>query len=301
MAFAYHILAHKGPEQVARLVRVLQHPDDTIVLHFDRRASRELHQLGARLAQQHGNLTVQRPRAVIWGGPAIHEIQIEAMGIALGQPRPWRHFINLTGQDFPLGPRTERLASLAANPAANYLSWFAPLETAHWANARQRIDRWHLHSAGLAWLLGLPGLGRRLRALLGWSNRIPSVPALRRRWPGTLAYRGGSNYGVLSRAACHHLHHSPEALRLRRWLRRAAHPDEIVFQTSLLNSPLAGTVVNDDRREIDFPKDAPHPRVFTAADWPRLRASPKLFARKFDAAIDSEILDRLEARVLNRS
>ena len=298
MPLAYHILAHKGPEQVARLIRVLQHPDDTFVLHLDRRAPRALHELGRRLAAQHGNVQVQPARAVIWGGPAISELQIEGMDLALKQPRPWEHFINLTGQDFPLGPRHARLARLRERPQASYLSWFKPLETNHWSNARERLDHWHFHAPFLAWLLGLPGAGRRLRAALGWSNRLPYLPGWKRRWPAELAYHGGSNYAVLSRAACRHLGEAPEARRLRRWLRGAAHADEIVFQSILLNSPLAPTVINDDLREIDFPRNSPHPRVFTAADWPRLSASRKLFARKFDPAVDSEILDRLEARVL---
>jgi hypothetical protein len=299
MPLAYHLLAHKDPDQVARLIRVLQHPEDTFVLHFDRRAPRALHELGHRLAAESSNVLVQRPRAVIWGGPAISELQIEAMDLALRQPRPWHHFVNLTGQDFPLVSREERLARLGARPGANYLSWFKPLETSHWANARERLDRWHLHSAGLAWLLAVPGAGRRLRALLGWTNRIPTVPGWRRPWPAGFPYRGGSNYVVLSRDACAEVARSAGARALRHWLRRAAHPDEIVFQSILLNSPLAATVINDDLREIDFPPHAPHPRVFTMADWPRLNASTRLFARKFDASVDSEILDRLEARVLN--
>lgn len=298
MAFAYHILAHKAPDQVARLIRALQHPDDWFVLHFDRRAPRPLHALGRELTRTQRNVILQPARAVTWGGPAIAEIQIEAMDLLLRRSGAWSHFVNLTGQDFPLRPRRERLAVLEAAPNANYLSWFKPLETRHWCNARARVEQWHLHSPLLAGILGVPGIGRHLRAVLGWRNRLPALPLWRRRLPAFFTYFGGSNYAVLTRAACRRVARTPEARRIRRWLRHAGHPDEIVYQSVLLNSALAPSVVNRDWREIDFAPDAPHPRVFTSADWPRLAASENLFARKFDPAVDAAIIDRLEARVL---
>lgn len=300
MAFAYHLLAHTLPGQAARLFRAVQHPDDWFVLHFDRRAPRELHALGRDLAQLHPNVILQRPRAVTWGGPAIAEIQIEAMDLLLRRSGAWTHFVNLTGQDFPLQPRAERLAAVQASPNTNYVSWFNPLETTRWSNARARLERWHLHSPVLARTLAVPGVGRRLRAALGWRNRLPALPLWRRRLPGFFTCFGGSNYVVLTRAACRRIARTPEALRIRRWLRHAGHPDEIVYQSVLLNSPLAATVVNRDWREIDFPPDAPHPRVFTSADWPRLAASENLFARKFDPGVDADVIARLEQRVLAR-
>jgi Core-2/I-Branching enzyme len=297
MAIAYHILAHKNPAQVERLLRVLEHPDDVFVLHFDRRAPRALHTLGREWARTRAQVRVQTSRTVEWGGPKISELQIEAMALALGHAQPWTHFINLTGQDFPLCTRAQRMARLEPDLEKSYLSWFAPLETDHWNNARERLDRWHLHAAWLQRALRLPGIGRRVRALLGWTNRIPYLTGYRRNWAGLFRYFGGSNYVVLARAACRYLTTDSDALRIRRWLSHSAHPDEIVFQSVLQSGPLAGTLVNKDWREIDFPRHSPHPRLFREADFDRLTASANLFARKFDESVDSEILDRLEAHL----
>ncbi len=297
MSLAYHILAHKNPEQVNQLIRVLHHPDDIIVLHFDRRAPRELHALAQRWSREHPNILVQRPRAVQWGGPTISNLQVEAMSLALAANPTWRHFINLTGQDFPLRTRAQLLAALAEKPAANYLSFFSPLENNLWHNARERLARYHLHSPWLNALLFLPGLGRHLRRLLGWQNSIPSLPLYHRTWPDFFPYRGGSNYMILTRAACTYLTTDPLARRIRRWLNHAAHADEILFQSTLHASPLRDTLVNRDYREIDFPLHSPHPRTYTIADLPRLLSSENLFARKFDRTVDAEILNQLETRL----
>ncbi|MES2695349.1 MAG: beta-1,6-N-acetylglucosaminyltransferase [Verrucomicrobiota bacterium] len=294
MAFAYHILGHKNPGQIARLIRILQHEDDIFVLHFDRRAPRALHQLGEELSRAHRNVVVQRSRAVVWGGPAISDLQIEGMALALKHSATWSHFINLTGQDFPICPRGARLERLSRQKDASYLSWFAPLETDHWKNARARLERWHLHGSVLQRVLGLPGFGRRLKSALGWQNSIPFVHGYRRRWPDFFRYFGGSNYVVLSRPAAEYISGDSYANRIRTWLQRAAHPDEIVFQSILQNSPLAATLVNKDWREIDFPPHSPHPRTFGQKDFNRLIASENLFARKFDEMTDSDILDMME-------
>lgn len=296
MAFAYHILAFKNPAQVARLLRVLHHAEDLFVLHIDRRAPPDLHALGRQLARTHANIVVQRPRAVVWGGAGISELQIEAMDFALGASSRWSHFVNLSGQDFPLGPRDRRLARLAGAAGTTFLSWFDPLATGHWQDAADRIGRWHFHAAWLQRLLRVPGLGRRLRAGLGWTNRLPHLPLYRRR-PPPFRYYGGANHGVFARTACRHLASHPSARSIRRWLAPAASADEIVFQSCLHASPLAATLVNRDWREIDFPPHAAHPRVFGLADFPRLAASDNLFARKFDERIDGAILRRLEQHI----
>ena len=79
-------------------------------------------------------------------------------------------------------------------------------------------------------------------------------------------------------------------------------PDEMFFQTLLLSSPLKDRIVNDNLFFIDWENPNPtRPRVFEKCDFERLVNSPKLFARKFDATRDSEILDLLEQKVLQEA
>jgi len=298
MCLAFLILAHRLPSQVARLFDALHHEEDTFILHFDRRAPRSLHELGRRLARTHANVRLLPARRIVWGGPVMGEVQVEAMAAALAADRRWTHFLNLTGQDFPLKSRDEMLARFNAAPEKSYLSWFDPLDSGGlWRNARERLTRYHLAWPWLRQLLSVPGLGRRMGRVLGWKNQTPWIPGFTRRWPDFFRYYGGANHVALSREAARYLVEDPRARRIRRWLRAAGHPDEILFQSALLNSPLASTLVNETLREIDFPRHSPHPRTFTSGDLPRLLESPALLARKFDARTDAGVLDRLEARI----
>lgn len=292
MPLAFFILAHKNARQVERLFRAIYRPEDVIVLHFDRRAAPALHRLGRELARTHANVHVLPSRSILWGGYQMAAAQIAGMEVALRASDNWHHFINLTGQDFPIKPIADLDAHLAARPDTNYVSWFDPVFNPLWSNARERLSRYYLEWPWLERLLRVPGLGRRLRKLFGWQNRLPHIPRYERTWPD-FHYYGGANHVILSRAGCDYFVSDPDARRITRWLAHSAHANEIVFQTVLLNSPLASTIVNGHLREIDFPPHTPHPRTLRLADFDRLLASPNFFARKFDESVDSAILDRL--------
>jgi hypothetical protein len=73
-------------------------------------------------------------------------------------------------------------------------------------------------------------------------------------------------------------------------------PDENLFQMLLLASPLRDTLVNEDLRFLHWAGISPPP--ITAADVPEMRASAKLYARKFDMAGHPEPMDQLDALAL---
>jgi hypothetical protein len=87
-----------------------------------------------------------------------------------------------------------------------------------------------------------------------------------------------------------------------RFFRHVDVPDELFFQTVLCSSPLRERIVNDNLRFIDWRDPASgSPAVLTSADFPALQASPKLFARKFDATADAGILDLIDRELLKVS
>lgn len=293
MALAYILLAHKNPAQLSQLFEAIHAPEDFFVLHVDARAEPALHDFGRELCRLHGNVALLPSRPVLWGGAEMVHVQIEGMALALARSGAWHHCITLTGQDFPIKTREQILRRLAQRPEFSHVSWFDPLEVPLWSNARERISKYYFESAALDALFKVRFFGRRIRALLGWSRELPHVPFYRRRWPSFFRYLGGSNHVILSREAAQHVAHDPQARRIAKWLRHSAHADEIVFQSTLMNSGLSAKVENDPLREIDFPLHSPSPRIFTIEDLPRLLASPALFARKFDTAVDAAVLDAL--------
>lgn len=298
MALAYCIVAYKNPEQIARLVRAIAHPGNIVFLHYDRRSPRAGHEALARLAAELPDVYVLPSRPVLWGRFSIVATQLEAMERALAFP--WSHFVTLSGQDFPLLPQARLVEELAARPQASYLGFFDAFGGI-WKDAHDRLTRVHFDSGLLEAILKLPGVGRRLRRLMGCENGIPFVPMVRRARPAWFRYMGGSNHMALSREAVEHTLRDAAAQRIVARLRTTGIPEESVFQSVLCNSPLADRLVNDDRRAISWAAQGdPSPQTLTVADLPWLReqrAEGKWFARKFDIAVDAAVLDVLEKEI----
>jgi len=239
---------------------------------------------------------VLKSRPIVWSGFEMARVQMDAMAEALRMDSQWTHFINLTGQDFPIKSREQIVGFLNASPRTSFISWFDPLKTTYWKNARDRISRHYFESAFVQRLLFFPGIGRRIRSLFDWHAR-PALPFYRKEMPQDFQYFGGSNHGVFSREAAQYLNEDPRAQRIIQWSKHTLHANEIVFQTALLNSPLKPFLQNTDLREIDFNPASPHPHIFTIGDIDTLIHSRQLFARKFDESLDREVLDRLEAHL----
>ena len=74
--------------------------------------------------------------------------------------------------------------------------------------------------------------------------------------------------------------------------------DEMFLQTVVLNSKYAEKICNShtmpsisDTRYIDWERGAPY--IFREGDYGELKRTSALFARKFDADLDHEIVEKL--------
>jgi hypothetical protein len=108
---------------------------------------------------------------------------------------------------------------------------------------------------------------------------------------------GGSPYWALARPLVELVHAfvkvRPDVLR---FFEHVYIPDEVFFQTVLMNSEQASSIVDDNLRYIDW-QARPAPKILTTEDLPALVESRKLFARKFDVEVDAAVLDELDARL----
>ena len=298
MGLAYCILAHKNLAQIARLLRAIAHPDNVCVLHYEKRAPRSEHEALARMAREFSNVHILPARSILWGRFSVVGAQLEAMGKCLALADRWSHFITLSGQDFPLKSQAEMIAELEAARRNSFLSFFDPFTEPLWKNLADRISRVYIESPMLEAFLKIRFIGRQFRRLCGWTDRMPFVPFVKRANPSWFRYMGGSNHVILSREAASYIVNNPDARRIIQWLKCSGIPDETVFQSVLLNSPLAASVVNDDRRAIFWESPgSPSPITFTRThiEWLReARRQGKLFARKFDSGVDDEVICEME-------
>ena len=153
--------------------------------------------------------------------------------------------------------------------------WPLPFEPWGSRGGLERIEDWHAIT-----------YGRRHLAL-----------PLRRKLPHGLAPFGGGAYWCFARPLVDYVQGfvaaNPDYVR---FFRHVLIPDEIFFQTLIMNSSLRETVVDDNLRYVDWSRE-PAPAILEVSDLDRMLASGKLFARKFDETVDRDVLDRLDAAI----
>jgi len=71
-------------------------------------------------------------------------------------------------------------------------------------------------------------------------------------------------------------------------------PDEMLFQTILMNSEYKNRIINDNLRYIDFYSGPEFPKILRIEDYDKLISENRfLFARKFDDYVDYKLRDMI--------
>jgi hypothetical protein len=276
MGIGYIILAHTLPDHLVRLVRRLETDTARFFIHVDARARSDVTdaietELGTA---PHVRLLPRRP--VQWAAFSQVEAVLDGVKALLDWPEELVYGVLLTGQDYPLRAADAIERELEQADGRSFMT-YRPSS----GRFLRRLTRRHWHRTVL---------GRKLRL----PNRLVPI-MVRRSLPEGLRPYHGSGHWCLSRKCLEYVaSRDPEEIELFRW---ASSPDEALFQTILINSPLAPTIVNDDLRYVDWSEGGASPRVLTTYDLDRMLASHCLFARKFDPRIDAEVIDALDASI----
>jgi hypothetical protein len=165
-----------------------------------------------------------------------------------------------------------------------------------------RINYWHFRLFDR--MLGFTAERRsksRIVSLL-WSTLTFFFP-MKRKFPRGFEPFGGSAFWCLSRECVEYVLSFVEQNRkFVRFFRHVLIPEEIFFQTIVLNSPLKESLINDDLRYVHWPGDSPaHPAILREDDFESIAESSCLFARKFDTSVDAGVLDMIDRKLLSEA
>jgi hypothetical protein len=280
MAVAYLIRAHHRPEQLGRLVERLATPTTSFFVHVDKRAPDSVNAaMRSELAGREDVHWVPRVDSYYSGFSLVRSIMAGLAEIErAGTPE---HTVLISGQCYPLRPAAEIEALLAARPGESLVERFR-IPSERWADEDGGLDR----------------IRYRYFERVRFRTRTLRLPLVRRAFPDGLEPWGGSAWCVLSDEAVRTVlafrDERPDAYR---FFEHVKSPDEIFLQTVLMSSPLRDRVADESVHHIEWPGGS-HPRTFTRADFDRLAAAGKPFARKFDVARDAEILDVIDRELL---
>lgn len=294
MKLAYLIIAHKNPEQLQRLFRILYHPENFYVFHLDAKSSPEFQKTVRSFLDQFSNVHLLESENCRWGGFSMVHIELAAIEYLLRWNHQWDFFINLSGQDFPLKTQNQIISYLKKHAEKNFITVFDQTFIDSWCNpylffrpaasdpdflnAQSRVERYYVEVPGISQLLYIPFFKRRFMPGLTW--------------------HAGWQWMILNRKFCEYIFTPGIVEPYIRFFKNTFIPDEGFFQTLIMNSPFKETIVNDYKRTVNW-QHRGDVNIYRSEDYDFLTESHGLFARKFDQNIDSDIISRLEKRLMD--
>ncbi len=276
---AYLILVHRYPEQFKRLFNAIYSSDNHYLIHIDKKSDIEIHQNIELFLKPYANASLLTSEKAQWGGYSLVNIELRGMAKLLETNQNWTHFINLSGQDFPLKTQSFIQQYLTRNPKKEFI-------LAH-DQGKVRPDTMHRVNKICFEIFGRLYRTNIYRKFL--KNVTPFI---------------GTQWMIVSREFCEFACNSQATKRYKKYYKNSFIADEGFFQTVIMNSHMAGNVSQGDMREIDWVPDGDiklRPRTFKSADIPHLINSRNLFARKFDLTQDRVVLDDIELHLKNET
>lgn len=277
MKIAHLILAHKDPAQLQRLLSALDHPQMDFFIHLDKKSDESSFR---HLASQRGVHFISNRINVRWGCYSL--VQAQLNGIKEILSTGGYDYINvLSAQDFPLRSAGNIFEFFATNKGTEFISSVAyDDDPAWWDEAMHRVRRYNFQN----WRI--PGK-YRLQFIF---NRL--MPA--RSFPLSYTLVGRSQWFSITTDCARYmldfLDKHPEVVRYFKYVWGA---DEFIFSTIVYNSPFRSRS-KDNLMYTDWSEGKPNPKLLTVKDFDALIHSNKLFARKFDMAVDADIFTMLE-------
>lgn len=273
---AYFIMAHHKPQEFLRLLNAIYVPEHIYLIHIDAKADDLLHETARLLSQDNQNIYMLPSRSLTWGGWSLVQAEIDAIRELLHLHGDWTHYINLSGQDFPLMSQSRIMESI--DTGKNYIT------IKEMTFERRNLEKYFVEEAG-----EVRSLGDR--------------PPFEQYFP-TMKPFTGTQWKVLTRQFAEFAVNSPLAFRLQDYFRYTFIPDENYFATLIENSDFRDTVINNHFRYILMNEREDLPGVASADvlrtdDIPYMLSSKQWFARKFDLEVDSAAVDYLEMMIFD--
>ena len=306
----YLILAHKNPQQLARMIKTLDDGNSKFFIHLD--AKTPIEPFTVQLEDEHIVFIPERERCV-WGDFSIVLATIHLMEAA-AKVQNKGFFILMSGQDYPIKPMGELDAFLEENAQCDFIDYL-PLEQ-KWKPkmVKDKLAHYHiLHSETRGdsncyapfSRSSLFQKGRTLWHLLKGRLSLENFKKLRqlprREAPFAQQYAGSqfwafsenTFYDVLTYIQKHR-----EELEL--YYQYTSSPDEVYFHSILLNLKEEGRKIIL-KNQLTYVNYFRKNNVFLTEDFEKLTsAEEQFFARKFDMEIDAIILDRLDKLEINK-
>ena len=270
---AIMLLVHKNEEQVNRLIKHLAH-DFAIYVHIDRRSSLKIN--------PHENVFVYQKYKTYHG--SFNQIIATLFLLEAAFKQGHERYLLISGQDLPIKTNAQ-IEQFFVNNNNEYVE-FAKIP---------RIDGWPDMENMTNYFPNFSPKKMNFGQKVVW-QLFYRFSLLR---PRKLDYDfyGGANWTNYTHACVTkiftYLQENPAYIKRYRWTNCA---DEIFYQTILAQIKEIN-IIDDQQRYVDWSAGGLNPKTLLLEDFDKIIKSDKLFARKFDVAVDAQVIEAMYERI----
>ncbi|WP_410266541.1 beta-1,6-N-acetylglucosaminyltransferase [Cyclobacterium sp.] len=290
MKHAVLFLAYKNVEHLIEYISLLD-DDFLFYIHLDKKSklkSRSIH----KLSQQKNVVFISRKYTVNWGGLNLLKALLLLAEEAL-KNKEIGYIHSMSGQDFPIKSSQEIKDFYSKHKGMQFIEQF-PLTSSRWAKGEiNRLNYYNFYDL----------FNRKTRSgakLINLCQKVQQLLRIRRK-PFTAFPKlyGGSVWWSLSsdcvRYVIDRLADEPAILKR---LKHTLCPEEILFQTVLMNSPFKTVITGNTMTLVLWEhRNGNSPATLDKSDFPKLKKSTKLFARRFDYPTSHELVKLIKKEV----
>lgn len=299
MKIGYIILAHQKPNQLSKLLKVLESNDVEIFLHVDKKVN--ITPFLAELGSNGKKINLLKRYKCFWGSFGLVKATLEGINAAI--IANCDYIILLSGSDYPIKSKRNISIYLKENSGKSFFTFYK-MPAAHWIPNKEinRIKKYYFHFRGKLFEFPIDKEINSLpRKVLDFflSLFLPSERALPK---NIIPYGGDQWFCITANMAKAVLKFFDDRPDVYKFLKHCLIPDEIFLQTAIFNSEnkvLAKDVTNTSLTFSNWPnKNTPSPAILEVSDFEMLKNTDKLFARKFDHELNKELLKKINTQLL---
>lgn len=290
---AFLIGLYQNPDYAATLVESLRGERSNIYVHINPLYLHDFKDFMARYSMDN-DVQVIHTQPTKWGGYSLLRQILDLLRLAM-QDESNGYFHMLTGQDILIKPLTELYQFFDANSERNYLAYGKNLmlnPQKGYLLGLNRSQYYHLFD-----LLNYRGnmFHRQVEKYLVKAQQLFHI---KRKWPFPNYYQG-SGWFSLNRMA---------VTEIMEWLlvnhkvvEYTFAPDEVIFQSILLNSKTDYHVINDNLRLILWNNQGEigSPVILTEQHFAQIKSSHCFFARKIHPVKSKRLIELIQNQIFN--
>ena len=288
---AYLIMAYNNPDQLLKLIGLLDDCRNDIYIHIDAEADFPMERLQG--AARYAGLVITDRVPVRWADYSQMEAEFVLLEAARNSGAKYSYYHLLSGMDLPIKTQDEIHA-------------FFKNQTDEFIGIVPRESQYNLNHVRYIYPLLRTKLYRKYKLVRCINIAFVMLQKLmqvdvqkKRNTEGWSFYDGWTWFSITNNFV--------EYLLSKRNLIESVFcdskaSDEKVLQTLAYNSDFKGhlhdakDLKNGSMRYIDWKRGMPY--VFRSEDFEELMASPCMFARKFNERVDSEIIDKIYTHLM---